>query len=70
MIDEVLFMQTRLFRMFLERYSLDPVAGLRAFEAGGIWAFVGECYDSLHVGSDDAALEDAVRVLEARGVTW
>ena len=70
MIDEVLFMQTRLFRMFLERYRLSPEDGNRLFNAGGIWGFIAECYDLLHVSGDDAALSDVEEALAAKGVVW
>ena len=56
--------------MFLERCSLSPEDGNRAFNAGGIWNFIEECYDSLHLSGDEAALDDVMSVLEARKVAW
>lgn len=69
-LDETLFMQTRLFRMFLERYRLSPEDGNRVFNAGGIWSFIADCYDLLHLSGDEAALADVVSTLEAKGVAW
>ena len=70
MIDEVLFMQTRLFRMFLKRYSLSPEQGCHLFNLGDIWNFIDDCYDVLHLSGDEAALSDVISVLEAKGVAW
>ena len=70
MIDEMLFMQTRLFRLFLDRYGLSPEKGCRVFNRGRIWSFIDECYDVLHMSGDEAALDDVVSVLDARGVVW
>ena len=70
MIDEALFMQTRLFRLFLGRYNLEPEEGDRIFTEGGIWSFVVECYELLHLSGDEAALADVISVLSARGVSW
>ena len=69
MIDEVLFMQTRLFRMFVERSGLPPASAYDVFDAGGIWRFLEDCYDILHMSGDEAALDDVLLVLEAKGVT-
>ena len=70
MVDEVLFMQTRLFRMFLQRYQLSPEVGNRVFSQGGIWSFIEDCYELLHLSSDDAALRDIISVLAVKGVAW
>ena len=70
MIDEVLFMQVRLFRMFREATGLSAAQSNRLFDAGGAWDFIESCYDSLHLSGDDAALNDVCAKLRAEGVSW
>ncbi|MDO4797711.1 MAG: DUF3791 domain-containing protein [Coriobacteriales bacterium] len=70
MLDEVLYMQVRLFRLFRERTGLSSVASNEIFNRGGIWDFVTSCYDYLHLGSDEAALDDVLERLDHLGVTW
>ncbi|MBR3317977.1 MAG: DUF3791 domain-containing protein [Atopobiaceae bacterium] len=70
MLDEVLYMQVRLFRMFREHTGLSSVASNEVFNKGGVWDFIASCYDYLHLGSDGAALDDVLARLEYLGVTW
>jgi hypothetical protein len=70
MIDEVLYMQVRLFRMFRERTGLTSRAANRAFVDGGVWDFISECYDVLHLSGDDAALQDVFARLDYVGVPY
>ncbi|WP_172136030.1 DUF3791 domain-containing protein [Adlercreutzia sp. ZJ473] len=68
MLDEVLFMQARLFRMFREQCQLSPSQANEIFEQQGIWRFIEECYDYLHLEGDEAVLSDIFRKLSAQGV--
>lgn len=70
MLDEVLYMQTRIFRMFIERTGLSPRAANRLFDQAGAWDFLSECYDSLHVESDQLALDDVLSLMRHKGVAW
>ena len=70
MLDEVLYMQVRLFRMFRERTGLTSRAANRAFVDGGAWDFIASCYDILHLGGDEAALEDVIARLDYAGVSY
>lgn len=70
MIDEVIYMQNRLFRMFQEQFGLTARTCKEIFDAGDIWDFITECYDALHLSGDDAALDDVCRVLSNRGIAW
>ena len=69
MLDEVAFMQARLFRMFVERTGISPVVANEIWESNDIWGFIGRCYDSLHLGSDLLALDDVFAKLSHQGVT-
>ncbi len=68
MLDEVLYMQIRLFRMYRECTGLSSIAANQAFEAGGVWEFISSCYDILHLSGDEAALEDVFARLDFAGV--
>ena len=69
MLDEMLFMEARLFRMFREQCHLSPFQANEIFEQQGIWRFIEECYDYLHLGSDEAALSDIFQKLSAQGAS-
>ena len=70
MLDEVLFMQIRLFRMFREATGLTTPECRKIFSDGKVWDFIERCYDSLHLSSDDLALQDVFNRLKAQGVSW
>lgn len=67
MLDEVLFMQMRLFRMYRERAGLSARACNALFERRGIWDFIASCYDYLHLEGDDAVLADIEAKLAYEG---
>lgn len=66
MLDEILFMQMRLFRMYRDRAGISAHACNALFEKFGIWNFIADCYDYLHLEGDDAILADIESML-ARG---
>lgn len=68
MIDEVLYMQVRIFRMFCERTGMDPQAANRLFLQAGVWKYIADCFDSLHLGGDELVYEDVQRLLRRQGV--
>ena len=70
MLDEVLYMQVRLFRMFREHTGLTSKEANSAFEAAGAWDFISSCYDILHLSGDEAALNDVLARLEFAGVRY
>ena len=68
MIDEVLYMQVRIFRMFCEQTSIDPQVANRLFLQAGVWRYIAECFDILHLGGDELVYEDVLRLLRRQGV--
>lgn len=68
MIDEVLYMQVRIFRMFCEQTSIDPQVANRLFLQAGVWRYIAECFDILHLGGDELVYEDVLRMLRRQGV--
>ena len=69
MLDEVLFMEARLFRMFWQKHGLAPRQALDLFETYNVWEFIESCYDSLHTSSDACALADIDQLLANQGAT-
>ncbi len=69
MLDETLFMEARLFRLFRDRMNLSAKEANRIFESYGIWLFIENCYDSLHLEGDDAAFEEIKTKLTREGAT-
>jgi hypothetical protein len=67
MINEVLFMEARLFGEFLHKFDIRPKDANRMFERFGIWEYIEECYDVLHMNGDEYILNDIESILKRRG---
>ena len=68
-LDEILFMQTRLFSMFCQRHaSISPVEMDAVFKQCGIWEFIEKGYDGLHTEGDEAIYHEILDILKGRGV--
>lgn len=71
MLDEALFMQARIFRMFRQRYGLTPSQANELFDRQDVWGFLSGCYDSLHLEGDEAVLEEVIEKLQRQGaLAW
>ena len=68
MEQEIIHMETRIFRMFTERTGLSPKEAADVFALGKVLPFIRDCYDLLHLSSDLCALEDVMRILKTKGV--
>ena len=66
MLDEILFFQTRIFRMFCMEVKISPVEGDELFSKYGIWDYLKDAYDVLHLNSDEYALNDVMEILKAK----
>ena len=67
MINEVLFMETRLFRAFCEKFKMPASSVNRIFNSYGIWDYIESCYDVLHMNGDEYILNDILSILKAKG---
>ncbi|MBQ7650820.1 MAG: DUF3791 domain-containing protein [Victivallales bacterium] len=68
-LDEVLFMQTRIFSMFCQRHpSILPSEMDGIFKSCGIWEFIRDGYDGLHTEGDEAVFQEIQEILSSRGV--
>lgn len=70
MLDEILYMQIRLFRMFRERLGISSREANRLFDQGDVWDFVSSNYDMLYLSGDESALEDVLNRLDFVGVAY
>lgn len=66
--SEILSMQIRLFRQFMERHNLNKSAASNIFKNYDIFDFISDCYDGLHISSDASALNDIDTLLQNSGV--
>ncbi len=67
MIDEILFMETRLLRQFGEKFHIDHLKTNELFTKYHVWEYIERCYDYFHTCGDDYILDDITEVLQAKG---
>ena len=67
MVNEILFMEARVFSDFVRKFNLKPADANRLFENYGIWKYIEECYDVLHMNCDEYILNGIVRILQKKG---
>ena len=60
-------MEARVFSDFVRKFNLKPTDANRLFENYGIWKYIKECYDVLHMNCDEYILNDIVRILQKKG---
>ena len=67
MINEMLYMENRLFRMFQDQYHTTPARTNQIFNAHQIWNYIEQTYDMLHLNGDESALAEIVSLLRVNG---
>lgn len=67
LLDEVLYMEIRVFREFIRRHKLETVEAYRIFDENDIWGYIESCYDVLHMSGDECVLEDIQKILSRNG---
>jgi hypothetical protein len=67
MLDEVNFMQVRLFRVVLSKLELTPRELNEVFEKFDIWNYIEQAYDVLHIQGDDVNADEIIEMLQAQG---
>ena len=68
MIDEILYMEARVFMGFLRKFNIKAKEANQIFEDYGIWEYIEQCYDLLHVSGDEYVLNDIEKILKNKGV--
>ena len=68
MINEKIYMSARLFRLFCENKNIEPKAANELFNLCGIWDYIDNAYEILHLNGDDDALSDIFEIMTSKGV--
>ena len=66
---EILSMQIRLFRQFMERHHVCKDRASQIFKDYDLFGFISECYGALQLSSDNYALNDIDTLLKNSGVS-
>lgn len=56
--------------MFCENLQVSPVDANKLFEKYGIWKYIEDTYDMLHLSSDEYALKNILEILRVNGVNY
>ena len=67
LLDEVIYMEVRVFREFLNRFKMKSSEAYLLFEENDIWGYIESCYDVLHLSGDEAVLNDVQKILQKNG---
>lgn len=67
MIDEILYMETRVFSDFCKSKNISAREANRLFNLCDIWKYIETCYDSLHLSGDDSVMADVEMIMRKRG---
>ncbi len=68
LINEILYMQMRLFHMFCDKYQMTARYANELFIKNKIWEYIDKCYDLLHLSGDEVAMDDIIHILNKNGV--
>lgn len=68
MLNELIFFETRIFRMFCEKLQVSPVDANKLFEKYGIWKYIEDTYDMLKLNGDECAVNDIWEILKVKGI--
>ena len=67
MIDEVLFMETRIFSEYCKKMNMPPKEVNRLFNLFRIWEYIESCYDTLHLNGDECVIDDVQMIIKKKG---
>lgn len=68
MLNELIFFEARIFRMFCEKLQVSSADTNKLFETYGVWKYIENTYDMLSLSSDKCAANDIVKMLKINGV--
>lgn len=68
MLNELIFFEARIFRMFCEKLQVSPVDANKLFETYGVWKYIEDTYDMLSLSSDECAVKDILVMLKVNGI--
>ena len=67
-INEIIFMQVRVARLFCQRFSLKINEVNKMFVENKIYDYIRDCYGAYHCGSDEIVYNDVLDILRINGV--
>ena len=68
MLNELIFFEARIFRMFCEKLQVSPVDANKLFEKYGIWKYIEDTYDMLKLNGNECAVNDICEILKVKGI--
>lgn len=68
MLNELIFFEARIFRMFCEKLQVSPVDANKLFEKNGIWKYIEDTYNMLKLNGDECAVNDILEILKVKGI--
>ena len=68
MLNELIFFEARIFRMFCEKLQVSPVDANKLFEKYGIWKYIEDTYYMLKLNGDECAVNDIWEILKVKGI--
>ena len=68
MLNELIFFEARIFRMFCEKLQVSPVDANKLFEKYGIWKYIEDTYDMLKLNGNECAVNDIWEILKVKGI--
>lgn len=68
MLNELIFFEVRIFRMFCEKLQVSPADTNKLFETYGVWKYIEATYDTLRLNGDECAVNDIWEILKVKGI--
>lgn len=68
MINELLYMETRVFSEFCKMKNIPAKEANQLFKTCGIWDYIESCYETLRMNGDTCVLDDVERIMKKQGV--
>ncbi|KIR03368.1 hypothetical protein P261_02183 [Lachnospiraceae bacterium TWA4] len=68
--EEIIFMQTRLIRLALEKWNLSIDQIVEIFDKANILDYIEKGYEIFHCEGDEVVFEDIVELLDRKGIKY
>ena len=68
MLNELIFFEVRIFRMFCEKLQVSSADTNKLFATYGVWKYIEDTYDMLRLSSDECAVKDILVMLKVNGI--
>lgn len=64
MINEILYMETRIFSEYCEVMHIPAKEANRLFNLYHVWEYIESCYETLHLSGDECIIEDIQALID------